>query len=142
MVTIAQLLVVVENSSAILIFFLLHSYLYKSQINGYQGCDQILMSTLISNKKLGVYKNMRNTVHINSIFVCVGKRIDCNFRNVPVSGFKKTSSRKIKIANFYLLFRVYLKKTNLPSLTLYDAMYVLTRLTSLEQLSLAEFSGE
>ena len=85
---------------------------------------------------------MRNTVHINSIFVCVGKRIDCNFRNVPVSGFKKTSSRKIKIANFYLLFRVYLKKPNLPSLTLYDAMYVLTRLTSLEQLSLAEFSGE
>ena len=91
----------------------------------YQGCDQILMSTLIS-KKLGVYKNIRNTVHINSIFVCVGKRIDCNFRNVPVSGFKKTSSKKIKIANFYLLFRVYLKKPNLPSLTLYDAMYVLT----------------
>ena len=44
---------------------LLHSYLNQSQINGYQGWDEILMITLISNKKLGGYKIMRNTVDIN-----------------------------------------------------------------------------
>ena len=43
-------------------FFLLHFYLNQSQINGYQGWDEILMITLISNKKLGGYKIMRNTV--------------------------------------------------------------------------------
>jgi hypothetical protein len=73
LVTIAQLLVVVEKlsffESAILIFFfqkkkkkLPHSYLNKSQFNGYQEWDKILMITLISSKKLGVYKIMRNTV--------------------------------------------------------------------------------
>ena len=56
--------------SDILNFFLLHSYLNKSQINGYQGFFEILMITLISSKKLGVYKIMRNTV----TFV-VGKKI-------------------------------------------------------------------
>ena len=34
----------------------------NSQINDYQGWDEILMITLISNKKLGIYKIMRNTV--------------------------------------------------------------------------------
>ena len=43
-------------------FFLLQSYLNKSQINGYQGWDEILMITLISSKNIGVYKIMRNTV--------------------------------------------------------------------------------
>ena len=42
--------------------FLLHSYLNQSQINEYQGWNKILMITLISNKKLGDYRIMRNTV--------------------------------------------------------------------------------
>ena len=41
---------------------LLHSYSNSSQINGYQGWDEILMITLISSKNIGVYKIMRNTV--------------------------------------------------------------------------------
>jgi hypothetical protein len=63
---IAQLLGVVEKlsffESAILKTIsqkkknLLHSYLNSSQINGYQGWDEILMITLISSKKIGVYK--------------------------------------------------------------------------------------
>ena len=71
--TIAQLLVVVEKlsffESAILNFFfrkknfiLLHSYLNKSQINGYQGFFEILMITLISSKNLEGYKIMKHTV--------------------------------------------------------------------------------
>ena len=54
-------------------FFLLHSYLNKSQINGYQGWDEILMITLISSKNLGGYKIMRNTV----IWVNMSKYVDC-----------------------------------------------------------------
>ena len=34
----------------------------QSQFMGYQGWDKILMIILISSKKLGVYKIMRNTV--------------------------------------------------------------------------------
>jgi hypothetical protein len=69
---IAQLLGVVEKlsffESSILNFFFqrnfffAHSYLKLSQINGYQGWDEILMIILISSKKLGGYKIMRNTV--------------------------------------------------------------------------------
>ena len=55
----------VENLSyfelAILIF-LLHPYSNQSQFMGYQGWDKILMITLVSSKKLEVYKIIRNTV--------------------------------------------------------------------------------
>ena len=40
-------------------FFLLHPYSNQSQFMGYQGWDEFLM---ISSKKLGVHKSMRNTV--------------------------------------------------------------------------------
>ena len=40
--------------------FLLHSYSSQSQFMGYQGWDKIFMITLISSKKLGGYKIMRN----------------------------------------------------------------------------------
>ena len=50
------------------IFFLLHSYLNQSQFKWSQGWDEILMITLISSKKIGVYKIMRNTV-INHLVI-------------------------------------------------------------------------
>ena len=69
--TIVQLLVDVKKlfffELAIWNFFLLHSYLNKSQINGYQEWDEILMITLISSEKLGVYKLMRNTVEFGCL---------------------------------------------------------------------------
>ena len=43
---------------------------------GYQGWDEILMITLISSKKLGVYKIMRNTVCITKIMQEVDKNWD------------------------------------------------------------------
>ena len=49
---------------------LLLSYSNKSQINGYQGFFKILMITLISSKKLGVYEIMRNTV-VCTIVKCI-----------------------------------------------------------------------
>jgi hypothetical protein len=61
-VTIAQLFVVVEilsyfESATLFYFFskkksLLYFYLNKSQINGYQRWEEILMITLIPRKKL------------------------------------------------------------------------------------------
>ena len=36
--------------------------LLETQINGYQGWDEILMITLISSKNLGGYKIIRNTL--------------------------------------------------------------------------------
>ena len=50
-------------------FFLPHSYLNRSQINGYQGFFKILMITLISSKKLG------NTVPAHEVLdqhLCTG----------------------------------------------------------------------
>ena len=47
-----------------LLFFLLHLYSNQSQVMGYRGWDEILMISLISSRKLGVYKIMRNTVCI------------------------------------------------------------------------------
>ena len=41
------------------IFFLLYPYSNQSQFIGYQGWDEILMISLISSKKLGVYKIVR-----------------------------------------------------------------------------------
>ena len=48
---------------------MLHSYSNSSQINGYQAWDEILMITLISSKKIGVYKIMRNTVHETRVLI-------------------------------------------------------------------------
>ena len=48
------------NFFEIFLFCLPYSYLNKSQINVYQGWDQILMITLISSRNLGVYKIITN----------------------------------------------------------------------------------
>jgi hypothetical protein len=78
--TIAQLLGVVEKlsffESAILNFFCFVFILNSSQINGYQGWEEILMITLISSKKIGVYKIMRNTVGMKLKF-----KAECHFSN-------------------------------------------------------------
>jgi hypothetical protein len=64
---IALLLGLVEKLSFFDFFFqrkmFFASFLFELiKINGYQGWDEILMITLISSKKLGGYKDMRNTV--------------------------------------------------------------------------------
>ena len=41
----------------------------------YQGWDKILMITLISGKKIGVYKIMRNTVYVNWMMLTEGTNI-------------------------------------------------------------------
>ena len=43
---------------------------FLAQFMGYQGWDKILMITLISSKKLGVYEIMRNTV-VCTIVKCI-----------------------------------------------------------------------
>ena len=76
---------------------LLYSYPNKSQINGYQGQDEILMITLFSSKKLGVYKITRNIVCTDNNMHTSGSRpipwlwsvngpISPNFRDWPDIG--------------------------------------------------------
>ena len=114
---IAQLLGVVEKlslfESAILNFFLLHSYLNSSQIKGYQGWDEIWMITLISSKKIGVYKIMRNTVPLLFTQFCE---------------FYRLSKRKVKSAQLCLPTHIF--QLHWASCTLFF-LDVLVRVVSL-----------
>ena len=49
-------------------FFLLYPYSNLSLFMWFQGWDEILMITLISSKKLGVYRNMNITVPLADLF--------------------------------------------------------------------------